>query len=165
MAKGAGGSPRPAAASSASTVTPSQSVSSLLHLVTQWMSTATLVRGSAWNSSQDHFARREPPCWSAKLQSSSRVRGVGPADSTGKSAVTCWPGGTRPAAAASAPPPPPPNPRERGGSLMAYASTDRSAGRAAARGEQSGRLRHVGGSPALPSSGGEPVRSAFPVHD
>src|SRR3712207_8276357 len=69
MAKGAGGSRRPAAASSASTATPSHSVSSLLHLVTQWMSTVTLVRGSAWNSSQDHFARREPPCWSAKLQS------------------------------------------------------------------------------------------------
>src|ERR671911_2440938 len=115
MAKGAGGSRRPAAASSASTVTPSHSVSSLLHLVTQWMSTATFVRGSAWNSSQDHFASSDPPCWSAKLQSSSRVRGVGPADSTGKSAVTCWPGGAPPPAAAPRAPPPPPEPPQRGG--------------------------------------------------
>src|SRR6478672_7478827 len=30
-----------------------------------------------------------------RLQSSSRVRGVGPADSTGKSSTTYWPGGTR----------------------------------------------------------------------
>src|SRR5918997_2636674 len=136
MAKGAGGASRPAAFSRASTVTPSHSVSSLLHLVTQWMSTVMRVFGSAWNSAQDHLASSEPPCWRAKLQSSGRVRGVGPADSTGKSAVTCWPGGTRAAAAASAPPRRPRNPHERGGSLMGRASfLDRSARRAAGRAE------------------------------
>jgi hypothetical protein len=40
------------------------------------------------------------PC-TLKFQLVSGVRGVGPADSTGKPFVTYWPGGTRPPSAAT----------------------------------------------------------------
>lgn len=76
-------------------MTPSQTVPSLLHLVTQWMSTVILVCGSAWNASQLHFPARDPPSCRARVHFSSGVRGVGPALRTGKSSVTYWPGGTR----------------------------------------------------------------------
>ena len=36
-----------------------------------------------------------------KVQSASGVRGVGPAERTGKSWVTYWPGGTRPSVSGS----------------------------------------------------------------
>ena len=76
-------------------VTPSQTVPSLLHLVTQWMSTVSSVRGSAWNSSQVHSPRSDPPSCKVRVHLSRGVCGVGPALSTGKSSVTYWPGGSR----------------------------------------------------------------------
>src|SRR5262245_14948245 len=59
------------------------------------MSTVSLVRGSAWNSSQVHLPTRDPPSCKARVHLSSGVCGVGPALRTGKSSVTYWPGGTR----------------------------------------------------------------------
>src|SRR5487761_475716 len=60
------------------------------------MSTVTSSLGSARNSAQLHvFCRPRRPI--EKLQPSRGVCGVGPADRTGKSLVTYWPGGTRPA--------------------------------------------------------------------
>src|SRR5205085_6648471 len=81
--------------SNVSTDTPFQLVSSFDHFVTQWMSSVTVSAGSATNSShgQDTDCCTWP--WIVKLHSSSGVCGVGPADSTGKSSVTYWPGGTR----------------------------------------------------------------------
>ena len=82
-----------------SSETPRQVVSSFDHLVTQWMSTVTSSWGRAWNSSQVHEdAFRTAPC-TLKLQLVCRVRGVGPAESTGKPFVTYCPGGTRAASA------------------------------------------------------------------
>jgi hypothetical protein len=49
----------------------------------------------------------------AKLHCSSGMRGVGPAERTGKSEVTYWPGGMREGSAAGRRRPP--NPRETGG--------------------------------------------------
>ena len=78
-----------------STETPVQSVSSLVHVVTQWMSTVMSSRGSAWNSSHVHVRSSliAPVIW--KSQRSSGVSGVGPAESTGKSCSRYWPGGSR----------------------------------------------------------------------
>ena len=76
-------------------MTPSQTVPSLLHLVTQWMSTVTSVCGSAWNSSQVHLPASDPSSCKVRVHLSSGVCGVGPALRTGKSSVTYWPGGTR----------------------------------------------------------------------
>src|ERR1700746_901239 len=59
------------------------------------MSDLTVVLGSASNSAQLHLPSREPPSWRAKVQSSSLICGVGPAERTGKSAVTYCPGGMR----------------------------------------------------------------------
>src|ERR1043166_681947 len=81
--------------SSVSSETPVQTVSSLDHLVTQWMSTVTVSLGSAWNSSHDHETGSSTAPWIVKLHHSSGWCGVGPAESTGKSSVTYWPGGTR----------------------------------------------------------------------
>src|SRR4029453_16631745 len=65
------------------------------HLVTQWMSTVTVSDGNARNSSQvqDTGASTAPRI--GNVPSSSGVCGVGPAERTGKSSVTYWPGGTR----------------------------------------------------------------------
>src|SRR3954470_5334627 len=95
---GAGAS-TPAASSNASNDTPFQRVPSLDHFVTQWMSTTTSVAGSARSSLHDR-RKSSPPSGASKENDhrSSEVRGVGPADSTGKSSVTYWPRGTRPAA-------------------------------------------------------------------
>ena len=71
-----------------STDTPVQVVSSLDHLVTQWMSTVTVSEGSAVNSSHGHDTGSSTAPLIVKLHSSSGVRGVGPADNTGKSRVT-----------------------------------------------------------------------------
>src|SRR5690348_14821144 len=81
--------------SSVSTDTPRQAVSSFDHFVTQWMSTVMVTDGSARNCShgQDTGSSTAPSI--VKLHSSSGVCGVGPADRTGKSPVTYWPGGTR----------------------------------------------------------------------
>jgi hypothetical protein len=70
--------------SSVSTETPFHLVSSLLHFVKQWMSTVTSSAGSAVYSS--HVPERASPAapWIEDAHSSSGVRGVGPADRTGK---------------------------------------------------------------------------------
>src|SRR5437764_6411114 len=60
------------------------------------MSRVTVSLGSARNSSQPHDTGSSTAPRIVKLHSSSGVRGVGPAESTGKSSVTYWPGGTRP---------------------------------------------------------------------
>src|SRR5690242_11157910 len=86
----------PARSSSVSTDTPCQAVSSLDHLVTQWISTVTSWLGRARNSAQLQVFCC-PPRPMEKLQRSRAVCGVGPADKTGKSLVMYWPGGTRPA--------------------------------------------------------------------
>src|SRR5580704_5214796 len=76
-------------------------VSSLDHRVTQWMSTVTVSVGSAWNSCHVQlFDPSEAPSME-NVHLASGVCGVGPADRTGKSWVTYWPGGTRPAGSAS----------------------------------------------------------------
>jgi hypothetical protein len=64
------------------------------------MSTVTVSLGSAWNSCHVHEAGELPPSI-VNVQLPSGVCGVGPADRTGKSCVTYWPGGTRPAGSAS----------------------------------------------------------------
>src|SRR5919199_3081003 len=78
-----------------STETPSHIVSSLLHLVTQWMSRVMVSVGSLRNSSHVHrFSVSISPVIE-KVQRSIGVRGVGPADRTGKSRTRYWPGGRR----------------------------------------------------------------------
>src|SRR5205085_1857688 len=81
--------------SSRSTGTPRHSVSNFDHLVTQWMSRVTTSLGSARNSSQVHERASPTAPATVKLHSSSGVCGVGPAESTGKSLVAYWPGGSR----------------------------------------------------------------------
>ena len=81
--------------SSVSSETPVQTVSSFDHFVTQWMSTVTVSLGSAGTRPRSTRPARRPRRGSTKLHSSSGVCGVGPAESTGKSSVTYWPGGTR----------------------------------------------------------------------
>src|SRR5918999_5601009 len=75
--------------------TPFQLVPSFDHFVTQWMSTVTSSAGRAVNSSQ--LQPRGLSTWPriSKRHSSRPMRGVGPADRTGKSRVMYWPGGTR----------------------------------------------------------------------
>src|SRR5213078_2016841 len=58
------------------------------------MSTVTASLGKARSSSHVHRTDSAPPRMS-KVHSSSGVCGVGPAESTGKSSVRYWPGGTR----------------------------------------------------------------------
>src|SRR5262245_7792008 len=81
--------------SSVSTDTPFQVVSNFDHFVTQWMSTVGVSAGSATSSSQVHETGSSPTPLIRNDQSSSGVRGVGPADSTGKSRSSYWPGGSR----------------------------------------------------------------------
>src|SRR5258706_10344485 len=99
--------------SSVSSETPRHDVSSFDHFVTQWMSTVIRSLGSAVNCSQVHDLGVSISPLISKLHRSIGWWGVGPADSTGKSCVRYWPGGTRPAADAS--PRRPRNPREIGG--------------------------------------------------
>src|SRR5947209_10171925 len=56
---------------------------------------------SARNSSQVHSRGVSTAPSIRSVQSSSRVRGVGPTVSTGKSLTTCWPGGRRSASSGS----------------------------------------------------------------
>src|ERR671917_2148845 len=81
--------------SKVSTETPSQLVPSFDHLVTQWMSRVISSEGSARNSSHVHLfgSSTSPP--TEKSHSSSGVRGVGPAERTGKPSTRYWPGGRR----------------------------------------------------------------------
>src|SRR6266446_58767 len=86
---------------SVSIETPFQVVSNFDHLVTQWMSLVTLSVGNAVKSFQFHrFGWSISPSME-KLHWSRFTRGVGPADRTGKSLTTYWPGGRRPVAAVS----------------------------------------------------------------
>src|SRR6195952_457130 len=101
-------------ASSVSSETPVHVVPSLVHLVTQWMSTVNVSCGSALSSSQVQLAAVSTAPWRAKDQCSSLVRGVGPADRTGKSVTTYCPGGTRDGST-SGRRGRPWNPREKGG--------------------------------------------------
>jgi len=54
------------------------------HQQPQWMSTVTSSAGSATNSSHVHRRVSATAPWIENVHSSSRVRGVGPADRTGK---------------------------------------------------------------------------------
>src|SRR5260370_31819735 len=78
-----------------STDTPFQTVSSLVHLVTQWMSLVTSSAGSLRNSSQVHFLGWAISPSTTNVHSESATRGVRPAERTGKSFTTYCPGGTR----------------------------------------------------------------------
>ena len=73
-------------------------VSNFDQVVTQWMSTVTSARGSDRNSSHVHRRGRATSPRTSNVHSASGVRGVGPAESTGKSCVSYWPGGIRPGA-------------------------------------------------------------------
>src|SRR5438552_19114459 len=96
MVNGAGSTPRFAAsASSVSIETPSQRVPNFDHFVTQWMSVVIDVRGSALNSSQLQRAVFASTPRMVNVHRLSGVRGVGPAERTGKSFVSYWPGGSR----------------------------------------------------------------------
>src|SRR5436190_13269566 len=81
-----------------SKLTPCQCVSSLVHLVTQWISTVKFWDGRPRNSSHVQLTGSPTSPSILKLHRSSGVRGVGPAESTGKSLTTYCPGGTRLAA-------------------------------------------------------------------
>src|SRR6476620_5087188 len=87
--------------SSVSTETPVHVVSSFDHLVTQWMSTVVVCDGRLLNSSQVHVTGASTAPRRVNVHSSSGVCGVGPAESTGKSDVTYWPGGMRAESASS----------------------------------------------------------------
>src|SRR6266851_8189709 len=80
---------------SVSTDTPFHVVSSFDHLVTQWMSLVTVSAGSAESSFHVHLFGSSISPSMEKVHWSMLTCGVGPADSTGKSATTYWPGGTR----------------------------------------------------------------------
>jgi len=69
--------------SSVSTETPSQTVSSFVHLVTQWISLVISSLGSARNSSQVQRRGSSTSPTIEKSHASSGVCGVGPAESTG----------------------------------------------------------------------------------
>src|ERR1700726_4710766 len=59
------------------------------------MSTVNVSEGRATNSLHGQETGSPTAPSTVKLHSSSGVRGVGPAESTGKSSTTYWPGGTR----------------------------------------------------------------------
>src|SRR5215831_14922764 len=86
----------PASSIRSSKLMPFHRVSNLDHLVTQWMSVVRSEERSAVNSFQLHLPRLDPSVsWMVNVHSSSGVCGVGPAESTGKSEVRYWPGGSR----------------------------------------------------------------------
>src|SRR4051812_27643799 len=66
------------------------------------MSRVTSSAGRAWNCSQVHVRGSSTAPLIVNDHWSSEVCGVGPADNTGKSLTTYWPGGTRSASARSA---------------------------------------------------------------
>src|SRR5688572_3009902 len=74
-------------------LTPSQFVSSFDHLVTQWISFVKDCRGNALNFSHVHCTGTSTNPPRSNVHFSSGIRGVGPALSTGKPEVSCWPGG------------------------------------------------------------------------
>src|SRR5687768_10374331 len=81
--------------SNVSTETPSQVVPSFDHSVTQWMCLVVSSEGKARNSSHDHVLVLSTSPSIVKSHSSRGVRGVGPAERTGKPSTRYWPGGTR----------------------------------------------------------------------
>src|SRR5512133_4043330 len=84
-----------ASARSVSSETTDHTVSNFDHLVTQWMSVLMVSDGSAVKSLhvQDFVCSTAPRM--VKLHALSGECGVGPAERTGKSVVTYWPGGRR----------------------------------------------------------------------
>src|SRR2546423_9792194 len=100
-----------------STLTPCHFMSSFVHLVTQLMSTRYVFDGSLRNSSQLQLTGCRTNPSMVKRHWSSRIRGVGPADSTGQSSTRYWPGGIRPACSGLRRRPK--NPRETNPSPMA----------------------------------------------
>ena len=74
---------------SVSTLTPRQRVSSFVHFVTQEMSLTKSCAGSCWKSAQLHEAGSFTTPSILNDHDASGVRGVGPAESTGKSFTTC----------------------------------------------------------------------------
>src|SRR5690348_16146082 len=76
-------------------VTPFHFVSSLVHLVTQLISTVTVSVGSCWNADQLHETGDLTRPSIRNDHRSSSVCGVGPAESTGKSVTRYCPGGKR----------------------------------------------------------------------
>src|SRR5215211_6772420 len=78
---------------SVSTETPSHLVPSFDHLVTQWMSVVISSEGSSLNSSHTHVFGSSTSPTMEKSHSSSGVRGVGPAESTGNPSTRYCPGG------------------------------------------------------------------------
>jgi len=93
--------------------TPVHDVWSFDHFVTQWMSTVMRSLGSAVNSFHVHDLGSSTSPRISKVHHAIGSCGVGPAERTGKSCVTYWPGGTRPLSASSLRRPR--NPREIGG--------------------------------------------------
>src|SRR5919107_3636496 len=79
--------------SNASTETPSHLVPSFDHLVTQWISLVISSEGSCLNSSHVHLLGSSISPTTEKSHSSSGLRGVGPAERTGKPSSRYWPGG------------------------------------------------------------------------
>src|ERR671921_1857985 len=79
---------------SVSTETPSHLVPSLDHLVTQWMSFVISSEGSCLNSSHVHLFGSSISPTMEKSHSSRGVRGVGPAERTGKPSSRYCPGGS-----------------------------------------------------------------------
>src|ERR671921_40842 len=79
---------------SVSTETPSHLVPSFDHLVTQWMSFVTSSEGNPLNSSHVHLLGSSISPTMEKSHSSRGVRGVGPAESTGKPSSRYCPGGS-----------------------------------------------------------------------
>src|ERR687896_521535 len=77
-----------------STETPSHLVPSLDHLVTQWISLVISSEGSWLNSSQVHLLGSSTSPTMEKSHSSRGVRGVGPAERTGKPSSRYCPGGS-----------------------------------------------------------------------
>jgi hypothetical protein len=59
------------------------------------MSTCIVVRGSAENSAHVQRTSGRGPLLTVKAQLDRSTRGVGPLESTGKSSVRYWPGGSR----------------------------------------------------------------------
>src|SRR5918995_111504 len=102
-----------------STETPSHLVPSFDHLVTQWISLVISSEGSSLHSSQVHLLGSSTSPTMEKSHSSSGVRGVGPAESTGKPSSRYCPGGSAVSWVLRRPL----KPREKNPSLIFYASS------------------------------------------
>src|SRR5437588_381986 len=80
--------------------TPSHTLSSFDHAVTQWTSLVIVTWGSARKSSHDHSAPSHKPVQRKRHVFGSNG-GTGLAESTGQPRVRCWPGGMRAAISGS----------------------------------------------------------------